>query len=116
MKARIFGDSATAKFAVNVSVLCAGGFLCEARLYYVDTLQQAFQVEGDWIYFRKTVARKCAASSSRYLFGGDFTAGCDEWVVCHTFCIEIFDLETNSKVSEYTLQHPYLEKIENSVN
>lgn len=116
MKAKVFGDS-TAKFAVNVSVRCAGGYYDEANLYYVDSLLQAFQIEQDLIYFRSAMAKfKGIASSSRYLFGGNFRPHSNEWIVCHTFFIEIFDLETGESVSKYTLQHPYLEKIENSVN
>lgn len=117
MKAKVFGDSSTAKFAVNISVRCAGGYSTEANLYYVGSLLQAIQIANDFIYFRSAMSKfKGIASSSRYLFGGDFPVHSNEWVVCHTFSASIYDLETDEEVVEYTLIHPYLEKITNSVN
>lgn len=110
LKAKIFGDSLTAKFAVNVSVRCAGGYFAESQIYYVSSLLDAFQIEQNLIHFQAFFAKK-SAKSSRYLFGGGFHRNSDEWIVCHTFNISIYDLETDEKVSDDTLIHPYLERI-----
>ena len=116
MKAMIFGNVSTAKFTVNVSVRCAGGFYTEANLYYVDSLLHALQIEQNFIQLRSGMLKNGIASSSRYLFGGGFPRHSNEWVVCHSFCIDVYDLEADEIVSQNIFMHPYLEKINNSVN
>ena len=109
MKVKIEG-SYDLRFEVNFWVMNAGGKMIHTNIINVVSLLDALAIIEKFEKVRAGVP-----TSSRALFGGGYPAQSLEWLACHSCLVEIYDAEDDLIVESFFVQHPYLEKINNSV-
>lgn len=114
MKAKFYGSPLNAEFILCISIKSAAGHFEEAVKVYCESFSEALMVQELYLDCRSGLIRKGIASSSKYLFGGNFEYGSAAWVVCHTFKINIYEIKNYLSRSEVIKQQPYLEAINKS--
>ena len=107
----VVGDSRL-PVKVMFSVKEATGKYHPSVYFYVSSFLEAEEIYCYFMDVRRVVGRR---SSSASLFGGGYKKFSFEWLASHSVVFEVLDIGTDQIIESTFVQHPYLEKINNSV-